>query len=289
MGGSQDKMTIHQSCEENIEQISSTPELIISFVFDEGHSFADIYWCFDRVMQFGVKYLYQVTKDMATLKAEICQKLNVDGPANSQKNAVHQTDQMIREQLEQAYEEEKAKSVIVKKCTRIYHELLKGRDKILYEHLMNNQVSPELQLMRWLRCVLTREFDTDTVLIHWDFILGGAYLQHTKHRQHLFAEPSKDKGRISEPFPAREVDPFLNLDIMCVSMIVSIKEILMESDFSMCLAYLLSYEPPEDTSSLVIEAIDIKKRLCLNEVGKEEEKEVDSMFDFLDSFGENAP
>ena len=143
--------------------------------------------------------------------------------------------------------------------------------------------------MRWLRCVLVREFDTDTVLIHWDFILGGAYLQHTRHRQHLFAEPSKDKGQISEPFPAQELDPFLNLDIMCVSMIVSIKEILMESDFSMCLAYLLSYEPPEDTASLIIEAIDIKKRLCkTQETSKEEDKE-DSMFDFVDSFGENAP
>ena len=37
-------------------------------------------------MQFGIKYLYQVTKDMATLKKEICLQLNIDPPANSQKN-----------------------------------------------------------------------------------------------------------------------------------------------------------------------------------------------------------
>jgi len=45
---------------------------------------ADVYWSFDRVMQLGIKHLYQVTKDMATLKKEIIQSLNiVDHPANS--------------------------------------------------------------------------------------------------------------------------------------------------------------------------------------------------------------
>jgi len=83
---------------------------------------------------------------------------------------------MVRELLEQAYEEEKQKSVIVKKCTRIYHEILKGKDEELYNHLLNNQVTPELQLMRWLRCVLTREFEIDLVLQYWDYILGGVYL-----------------------------------------------------------------------------------------------------------------
>ena len=90
-------------------------------------------------MQVGIKYLYQVTKDMAQLKKEIIEQLNiVDHPANSQKNESHQRDQQIRELLEEAYEEEKQKSVIVKKCSRIYHEILKGRDEQLYAHLMAN-------------------------------------------------------------------------------------------------------------------------------------------------------
>ena len=42
-----------------------------------------------------------------------------DYPSNSQRD-----DQYLRDQLEKAYEEEKAKSVIVKKCARIYHEIL---------------------------------------------------------------------------------------------------------------------------------------------------------------------
>lgn len=117
-------------------------------------------------MGLGIKYLYQVTKDMATLKTEIRLELGLDDdpPANSQKAANFEQDQVIRERLEQAYEDEKAKSVISKKCQRIYHDILKSQDSELYEHLMANQVSPELQLMRWLRCVLSREFPAEMAL-----------------------------------------------------------------------------------------------------------------------------
>ena len=79
---------------------------------------------------------------------------------------------------------------------------------------------------------------------------------------------------------------------MCVSMIISIRDLLLESDFSMCLASLLSYEEPEEPSSLITKAIEIKRYIGRNNVRKhgrieEEEKEagVDDMFDFdsLDS------
>ena len=37
-------------------------------------------------------------------------------------------------------------------------------------------MAPEMQLMRWIRCLLAREFDSiDITLVVWDFILGGAY------------------------------------------------------------------------------------------------------------------
>jgi len=41
-------------------------------------------------------------------------------------------------------------------------------------------------------------------------------------------------------------------------MIVSIKKELMKSDFSICLALLLSFEQPEEPSSLITQAIGIK-------------------------------
>ena len=40
--------------------------------------------------------------------------------------------------LEVAYEAEKTNSVIFKRCSRIYHELLQSLDMELYDHLMRN-------------------------------------------------------------------------------------------------------------------------------------------------------
>ena len=118
----------------------------------------------------------------------------------------------------------------MKKCNRIYHEFLKNIDVRLYQHLMRNQVSPELQLMRWLRCILSREFDIKNTLIFWDYIFGGIEKKHKLER--------KSKGA---HYLETDMDPLINLDYLCTAMIVNIKEELLDSDFSMCMANLLNY------------------------------------------------
>lgn len=64
----------------------------------------------------------------------------------------------------------------------------------------------------------------------WDFILGGI---ESKHKN----DP-KIKG---SDFLEIDDDPLANLDYLCVSMIINIKHILLDSDFSMCMASLLNY------------------------------------------------
>lgn len=138
----------------------------------------------------------------------------------------------------------------MKKCNRIYHEFLKNIDNHLYTHLMNNQVTPELQLMRWLRCLLSREFKIEQTLMYWDYLLGGI---EAKHR----ADP-KAQGL---EFQALSDDPLINLDYLCVSMILTIKNELIESDFSMCLANLLNYPEPAVPESLLKYAVKIKEKI----------------------------
>jgi hypothetical protein len=58
-----------------------------------------------------------------------------------------------------------------------------------------------------------------------------------------------------------ESDPLLNLDYLCAAMIVKIKKDLLESDFSMCMAYLLNYQEVADPNSLLFEASAIKRKL----------------------------
>jgi hypothetical protein len=54
-------------------------------LFSEAGAEADIYWCFDRIMNLGLKYLYETTRDMNEIKKELEEKFNRDQPANSQK------------------------------------------------------------------------------------------------------------------------------------------------------------------------------------------------------------
>lgn len=128
----------------------------------------------------------------------------------------------------------------MKKCNRIYHEFLKNIDSRLYQHLMRNQVSPELQLMRWLRCVLSREFDIPQTLIFWDYIFGGICSRHRV-----------DRSCKGTNFLETDMDPLINLDYLCTAMIVHIKEELLDSDFSMCMAYLLNYPHKSDANGLL--------------------------------------
>ena len=104
--------------------------------------------------------------------------------------------------------------------------------------------------MRWLRCVLSREFTIEHTLILWDYIFGGIESKHRGDR----------RCRGTEYLETSE-DPLINNDYLCTSMIVTIKEDLLESDFSMCMAYLLNYPKPNSLQTILIQAENIKKRL----------------------------
>jgi hypothetical protein len=54
-------------------------------------------------------------------------------------------------------------------------------------------------------------------------------------------------------------------------MILSIRDQLLESDFSMCLAYLLNYEQPEDPSAIISIGIAIRKEIFNIEETKDDE------------------
>ena len=193
-GSDVSKEEIDFSKELDIQQINNmTDDEVTLYIFNEKYIFADIYWCFERVMSLGVRNLYQITKDLSTLKEDIIKEMGIDLPANSQKgggdkynklNTTKEQDQMIKDKLEKACEDEKAKSVITNRCQRIYEQIIKSDQPDLYDHLIvENQMSPELQLMRWLKCMLSREFSTPVTMQCWDYILGGVYNMTIKKYQ----------------------------------------------------------------------------------------------------------
>ncbi|MES1914476.1 MAG: hypothetical protein MHM6MM_006540 [Cercozoa sp. M6MM] len=70
-------------------------------------------------------------------------------------------------------------SVLFQKFHRVQHVLLKHLDLTLYQHLEGLQVPPQLYMLRWIRCLFTREFDLDDVVLIWDEIL--------RHQDHMLA------------------------------------------------------------------------------------------------------
>lgn len=83
----------------------------------------------------------------------------------------------------------------------------------------------------------------------WDFIFGGI---ESKHRADL---------KVNEYFHEIDDDPLANLDYLCTAMIVNIKNLLLESDFSMCMAYLLNYPEQSVPESLMRYSLKIKEKL----------------------------
>ena len=226
----------------------------LEYMFDADQVKADVYTCFDRVLQLGIKYLYMDTKDLTELKQARMRrqedKAKSDLFSMKQSKAEEQKEQAaFRKQLEQAFEREKSKSVIAKRCTRIYEEHLKNLEPRLHQHLCDNEVVPELHLTRWLRCMMSREFQLETTLKMWDFIFVGI--------EPVMVETIQEENKVEDELnydtllKAPKEDPFINLECISIAMISLLKTDLLESDFSMCLGLLMSYKEPEDPSTVL--------------------------------------
>lgn len=187
-----------------------------------------------------------------------------------EKDAKKNFEAVVRERLEKACEDEKARSVIVKRCERVYEQILKLESEQLYTHLVVvNQMSPELQLMRWLKCMLAREFNEQSSLQCWDFILGGMFTTvMSVHQDHVHFQSGSTPYNFKEKLvcfqktiPGVLEDPLLNLECLCATMVLLKKDPLLESDFSMCLGTLWKYElnDPDDPSDLIARTIQVRK------------------------------
>jgi hypothetical protein len=70
----------------------------------------------------------------------------------------------------------------------------------------------KLFFSRWLRCIVSREFEIEHVIKFWDFIFSGIESSHLrKHSGKEFYD--------CENFFENTDDPLINLDCLCVAMI----------------------------------------------------------------------
>ena len=115
---------------------------------------------------------------------------------------------------------------------KIYDTYLKTVNKRLHSHLKTNEVIPELHLTRWLRCVLSREFNIENCFLAWDYIFCGVHYSNAK----------------------ADGNPFANLDFLCTAMILEKREDLLENEDSACLGILMSFKEPESIIKILDKA-----------------------------------
>jgi len=51
---------------------------ITHYIFNVKYIYADIYWCFERVMSLGVRNMYQVTKEVTLIRDEVTRGLRAE-------------------------------------------------------------------------------------------------------------------------------------------------------------------------------------------------------------------
>lgn len=128
-----------------------------------------------------------------------------------------QADLDRRQRIEEIFEAERKKSAVLKRCNRMYHQFLKRVDEDLYVHMINVKLDPELQMMRWLRCILSREFTPDETLVLWDYLFSGIdpfFINQTKYNNMY----------LKEDYHTSMSDPLIYLDLMSISMLVHIRD-----------------------------------------------------------------
>ncbi|PHJ24408.1 tbc1 domain family member 5 [Cystoisospora suis] len=69
-------------------------------------------------------------------------------------------------------------SAILWRCSYIFDTLLRKTDSVLYAHLKEIDIQPQLFLLRWLRLLFSREFHVQDTLLIWDALFADAYLQN---------------------------------------------------------------------------------------------------------------
>ena len=134
------------------------------------------------------------------------------------------------------------KTHLLLRCDNILLKLKKHNNK-LYQHFMDIQLSAEIILQRWLKCIFTREFTTEDCILIWDNILANE-----------FNIPSKNLEYI---------------DYFCVAMFDYPSKELLQYDQNECFLCLFKYPPFQTIDMLIKLSEDVKANIFKLDAPKE--------------------
>lgn len=210
----------------DLSAISPDAARVLGILNNKQYLEADVYWCFARLMDLGISELFNpvVTHQNNKKKPDL-----FTWEAEKSKNDL----------VNQDKSKETGVSSILRRCHKVHHQLLQSLDKDLFSHIESKKTEPQMYLQRWLRCMLSREFNLADTLEIWDAIFASYSI-----------EPDKE---------------LVLLDYLCIAMMVFVREfcklyVVLQADQSGILKRLLKFPPVEDVHILVGMALKYKNR-----------------------------
>ena len=215
------------------ENINLHKNEIYNFIHDENEFESDLYFIYDSLMKNGIEDLFELNFKNGEIKNFDYKKYEIFNN-------------------EYVYDEnDDNQNKLNFRCTLLIKEKLKKIDFELYNHLQSINLSCNIFLQRWLKCIFNREFDYEDVLILWDGIFSNFYF-----------DKKYDKYG------------FVFIDLIALGMIIRIRDTLLLCDQNDCFIRLFKYSKIPNTNDLVVLAQkinllidDIKKGKKIN-IGK---------------------
>ncbi|XP_022244255.1 TBC1 domain family member 5-like isoform X2 [Limulus polyphemus] len=119
------------------------------------------------------------------------------------------------------------------KLTKIHEQLLRRQDPELYCHLTKLEIAPQIFGIRWLRLLFGREFPVQDLLVIWDAIFADSV-------------------------------SFDLVDYLFTAMLVFIRELLLNGDYTSSLNYLMHYPVITDVHCIIELALHLREPLRYN-------------------------
>jgi len=140
------------------------------------------------------------------------------------------------------FEKEELDSPLNLRCNMLIKEKLKKLDYELYNHFNKIGLDCTIFLQRWLKCIFNREFELKEVFIIWDAVIASPEIQNGYNLS--------------------------KIDLIALSMILRIRNILILCDQNQCFMMLLQYPRIESILELIIFSDKLKEAILDINKGK---------------------
>lgn len=206
---------------------------------------ADTYYLFDRLMAKGCGHMFLTEGTESAEKRREAMK----------NQAAHAASMGALKSSISTNTIPDANTALLARIGYVYHTVFKNCDSALYGHLHRTLgIAPQLFLLKWIRCLFTRELTLDQVVQLWDALFMDGFVRNKGSGIVVDDASAVSTGEVA--LAASGCFPLI--DYLAASFAVAIRQDLLKEDYTGCLQLLLRYPSPEDIWPLVARAEQLR-------------------------------